>query len=389
MNTKQFISSVWLSGIDFGSSKFPILGHLAAIPLRLAFPTMLYERVNFTRMPGRAFLVIYLLGLAICFGLQALLAYQAGTLGVGDGTFGIAPDQDPSMTRLTFLKDGHNLLNYVVLVPLYLVAGIGYLLSVFSMQHRMQVSAPGHGFEIDTSKRSPLSGLALLGLLVGLVTLAQSQYAMDMHETRQLFWFHGDSIGSAFKFNGYAYLLINAFLCTFVAVVALAHLELFRWSTILTQGLRTYKVDPEHGSIFLNQGDRLKEIFAPFTETAIWSKAFAMLLAMNLYTWKASGVSAAAGMETNSFTDDGLFIRLIFVVYLVIVLWFISLPRYRVQFEIFKLRKAEGIHEYFDIRMPWTVGWSVFIDVLLISFFSTMILGQSELFNLLSSFIPS
>ena len=180
--------------------------------------------------------------------------------------------------------------------------------------------------------------------------------------------------------------MINTFLAGFVIFVALLHLELFRWSSILSKAIRNYDPEDDHDQVFMDKGDRVKALFAPFTETAIWSKAFAMLLAINIYTWKDSGV---AGGLSDDVDENSWFLRLIFVLYIVIAIWIVSLPRYRVQYELFKLRHKNGVHEYFDIRMPWTIGWSVFIDVLLFLFFSTMIFGDNDIISLIISLFKS
>lgn len=384
MNTKQFVSSLLFHGVDWGVSRCPLIGPALALPLRITFPTMAYERFGRYAMRRSIFLSVYLAGFLICFGLQALLAHQAGFLGVLDSSFGAQPDPAGGPDRVMFLDDAQNLFNYVVLVPFYLVAGTGFMISLFSLKDRM---APAHGhvgFALDYSIRPLLSGVGAVGAFVTIVVLSQAGYANDLHRNAvQLFWFHGATIDGAFGYNGYAYLVVNTFLASFVILVALLHLEMFRWSSILARGIRQYAAERDKIGIFVGNGDRLKELFSPFTETAIWSKAFAMILAVNIYTWRVSGVSGdshAAELDANSW-----FFRLIVLVYVVIALWLVSLPRYRIQYEIFRLRGRNGVHDYFDIRMPWTIGWSVFIDLMLLTFFSTALLGNAEIFDLIAS----
>lgn len=367
-----------------------------------------YERVNISAMRWRVFVSVFTVAFLICFVLQAYLAKQAGHLGsLLDGNFGPQKIPDGPFSRIMFFEDAHNLFNYALLVPLYFVAGTGYMISLFSLTERMAPVSGGYGFELDQSVKPMLSGMVAVAVFVFLLVTLQAGYAVDVQtKSLHLFWFHGTNKCTPMTFNGYAYLVINTLLAGFVIFIALLHLELFRWSKILSLSIREY--EPGKGgneNVFANDGNRLKELFAPFTETAIWSKSFAMLLAFNIYTWKESGVSGGPGGEklgvcdvltaelAKSVEEDlgetSWFFRFVFVLFVVIALWIVSLPRYRIQYELFKLRRKEGVHEYFDIRMPWTIGWSVFIDLLLFTFFATAIFGSSDIFNLMASLFPS
>ena len=99
-----------LRGVDFGTAKVPVVGSFCAFPLRVVFPTMAYERVTDDYLHPRVFLSVFMIGFLICFGLQAVLAAQAGTLGRFDGTFGPVPDPGGGPDRVMFLNDLHNLL---------------------------------------------------------------------------------------------------------------------------------------------------------------------------------------------------------------------------------------------------------------------------------------
>lgn len=461
MNVKQFISSSLLNGIDFGASKVPVIGKIASVPFRFVFPTMGYERVSISAMRPSILFPIFLIGFLICFVLQAYLAYAAGMHGVPDTNFGETNyEENWQLNRIMFFDDAHNLFNYILLVPLYLVAGTAYMISLFSLKQRMQLVVDDLEFQLDDNARPILSGIAAIGLFVLLVVLIHAGYAIDIKEkSLHLFWFHGETTLSRLNFNGHVYLAINMFLTGFVVLVAILHLELFRWSQILSHSIRNASLDPEQSenNPFTGNTNNLKRLLEPFTETVIWSKAFAMLLGINIFTWMESGVSggkincrdtvskifsndevsglaqsnetsscqniitkaideaanfhgnavncAAVAMENvnncglvgnqygnigtiiesmqlTEVEDSSAFFRIIFILFLVIALWAASLPRYRVQLELFKLRQRQNIHDYFDIRMPWTIGWSAFIDFSLLTFFTVAIFKGNDYFNL-------
>ncbi|OWU69057.1 hypothetical protein [Phaeobacter sp. 22II1-1F12B] len=386
MNTKQFISSLIFHGADLGVSRIPLIGPVISAPLRLIFPEMAYERTKFNRIEPRVLLSVYIAGLVICFVLQAFLAFQRGVL--GSISNGFMPGL-PRTERIMFLQDPFNLLNYLIIVPLYLAVGTGFAISLFSLQHRLVPEAETARIPLKHDLKPYLSGTAVTVCFVLLVIFMQAGYAVDVTEkSNHFFWFHGETFEAKLQFNGYVYLLINAFLCGFVVLIALLHLEMFRWARTISLGLRSYAEDlSDRENVFLHKGDKLKEILRPFTETAIWSKAFAMLLALNIFTWQMSGVSGGSEQLTGT-AENTWFFRFVAVLYLIIVLWLVSLPRYRVQYALFKMRQAKGVHEYYDIRMPWTIGWSAFIDLILLMFFSIAIFGSiGDFGNLIMSII--
>lgn len=382
MNARQFINSALFYGFDFGVSRLPWFGWIVSLPMRIVFPAMAYEKVDRTLLRKETFLSVFLLGIALCFGLQAILAYLAGHLGTPDLEFGPSRNPVTGQERILFLDDIYNLINYLVLVPLYLVAGSGFALSVFTLKQRMEPMGAGYGFSLDDVPRPLFSGTFAFGCFLLLMTLLQAQYAVDLKtKSLQLYWFHGADMSASFAYNGYAYLLINAFLASFVIIIALLHIEMFRWGSIISRGIASWNpASADEENPFLGDGNRVKELLAPFAETALWSKGFALVLAINIYTWKLSGVSGGGGLE--GLEGQSWFLRFTSLLYVLLVLWVVSLPRYRVQYELFKLRRREGVHEYFDLRMPWTIGWSVFIDLMLLFFFSTAIFGVNDILDL-------
>lgn len=401
MNTKQFVSSLVFFTIDsivnFVSHLMtafktrypraydiflPFARLLQAIPFRILFPNIGYRIFKSSHIRPSVFIAIYCFGLFICFFVQAFLADMAGHLGkIGD-----LLKESNAQDRVMFLSDGHNLFNYVVVVPLYLVAGIGYIISLYSLEERIKPFGFDRKLTIDDSHQPLLAGGAAIFVFILIWMITQTSYAFDVTSSSKLFWFHGISAENSLSFNGYFYIMTNVLLGGFVLFVALLHLELFRWSSTLTKSIRSYASEEAscEGIFCRNSEDELKKLFAPFTETAIWSKAFAVALAVNIYTWLASGISGHEG--GNQATEATLFFKVVTVLYYVIALWIVSLPRYRVQYEIFQLRKKKGIHEYLDIRMPWAIGWSVFINLVLLGFFSTAIFGTG---NIIDFFLDS
>ncbi len=333
-----------------------------SLPIRIIFPKMGYERIRLDLLRPSTFASLYLVSFFYCFVAQAAFCYR-------DGVF----FADASTERLEFLEDYYNLFNYTIVVPAYVMAGAGLLVSLFAMDKRMTETSSGLGFEVRNESKPYVSGVLSIALLVFIILVTQAQYAFSVQtEATVFFWFHGTNIDSAFPLRGHFYLMVNAVLSAYVAGIAILHLELFRWASELSRSLREHagrRADAAD-SLWVND-NKIKELFVPFTETALWSKAFAVALAVNLYTWKQSGVNSDVATGTNA-----LYVNTIFVIYTAIVVWVVALPRYRVQYEIYRVRKSLGVHQYSDIRMPWVLGWSGLIDFLLLAFLSNAIFGN-------------
>lgn len=354
MNIRQFLSSLTFLLVEGATSRWGIARALVTIPIRLIFPKMGYERLQGRAMDLRTAAAIYASILAIAGAAQGALAWQAGHF------------WPQANQRIDFLEDGWNLANYFAIVPLYVITGVGYLMSLFSLEGRFAGRRAADAPEISNEGRPYVSGALAFFLFASLLLWTQASYAIGVRtQSAHLFWFHGAAPGAAFEFNGYFYLLVNALLASFVILVAILLLEMFRWSSILSASIRELRTAPgqEIHLDFWTDIDRVKRYFAPFTETAIWAKACAVFLAINLYTWKESGVNAGDGGTTT-------FFDIIFLIYVIIVIFLVSLPRHRVQYEIFQLMQSVGVHEYRDVRMPWLIGWSALIDFLLVAFLS-------------------
>lgn len=367
MNVRQFISSTlfWLT--DRGSSGSRVIRYALSLPIRVIFPKMGYERIDRGQINWRTFAAVYVMVVFFCFATQAALSHVDGVfVCLNEGQF-----CNSGTERIEFTEDWWNLANYLVIVPLYAVTGVGFLISLFSLESRyLELEAEGFT-KVENTSKPLLSGVLAFSLLVLILLLSQASYAHSVREeATRFFWFHGETIAGPFEFRGYYYLMVNAVLATFVASVAILHLELFRWASQLTLFIRKERslaID-ELRSSFWADDNKIKRFFSPFTETSIWSKSFAVMLAINLYTWKESGVSSDPDTDTNA-----LYLNLVFVIYVVVAVWLVSLPRYRVQYEIFKLRNRLEQYDYKDIRMPWILGWSALVDFVLLAFLSNAI----------------
>ncbi len=363
MNIKQFINSSLFRSVDFVSDIHPGSSSTIRFLTRAFFVNLGYERVRLFDNTPQLFFSLYLFGFFLSFVSQilALLIFGLGYDDTGALFFdNVLMPQD--LVRLEFLEDYYNLANYIVIVPLYIASGCFFIISLGKTKQET-----GPFFSAETSSAAGFNSLLVLSFLVFIVVMIlQSFYAYDVRDKSvHLFWFHGDNgIDGAYTRRGYAYLYLNFVLCGFVAVVGLLHFELFRMAIAISRIIkqRTYGEIPEDEAGLWESEDSIKEKFSMFTQTTVWSKIFAILLAINIYTWKKSGVNGAI-------QGDSIYFDLVFVFFVVCAFWLVSLPRYLVQYRIHILREKKfRRYDYKDIRMSWYLGVSVFIDFILIGF---------------------
>ena len=285
------------------------------------------------------------------------------------------PISDNGVTE--FLEDRWNLINYIVIVELYCFCGVGYILSFMSIDEGFQEVGINRFLGEPLPSATQVFGDKTLGiwgfgltLLIPLI--AGPRYALEVQEiSAGKFWFNGMAQGNtSYGFSGYYYLYLNFILLCFVVLVAVMHIGLFRWSQILSSSLRkVYEGTNVHENTAWSDDHKINQAFAPFSETVIWSKGFIICLVANIYTWELSKVTTYGGSEL------GLIDWSVFLLAL-IGMWLVSFPRYIIEYRIFHIKKKLGIQEYKDIRMPWVLGWSAFIDGILLIFLLKILFGN-------------
>lgn len=385
MNLRQFIASclIWL--MEVSDARTPFYSRILSLPISLFYPRTIYERLKFRSTDMTVLASIFIFGFVTCFGLQAYFAYLEGNIGTPDFVFNTSPQNGE---RVLFFDDLFGLMNNTLVIPLYLVAGSGFIASIIRLSDTTPNELKREGIMIPTQPRRIHSEVNFLGALVIIVILIQSSYAVDINtKSRYLFWFHGDDIDSRMTYSGYLYLCINFCLAAFVIFTSFFYVELYRWSKILRNGLRMNQMnDVKDFSSLIEDANAIKTHFAPFSECTIWAKAFATLLSLNIVIWQLSGVSGGPELTTTRTSENEIdieILRLVLWAYLVIALFLSSFPRYQVQYEIFRIRRESGVEDYLDLRTPWVIGWSAFIDAVLLALVSFLIFDIETLSHLL------
>lgn len=317
------------------------------------------------------FVVCYLFVLIFCFALQGMFAFTADRFW---------PTDSGHSDQINFLDDVWNLLNYLIVVQSYCFFGLMFLLSITQMESKIQASGLAKFIVIEPQKPSNHRGIFGLIVILLIALNSSAQYAQEVATIpSSLYWFHDRKIDDIYIFGnrGYYYLFINLMLLIFCVFVALMHIELFSILGRVSKSL-SIKNDPvtEKNLDFWKNEHLIKEAFSPFTETVIWSKGFLLSIAFNLYTWKMSAITIK---------PDQSLVLIDWTIFLVAIIgmWITSFPRYMIQYQIFLIRKEVGFHLYQDLRMPWVLGWSGFVDILVIVYLGKILLSDStqKIFN--------
>ena len=357
MNAKQFVNSGIVAVFRWCGDRWPRLRRGSRVALDLFFP-------RFVRLPvpdlfgGRAsirsMIAAYVVIVVVLAGVQGLWAALNGTF---------LPD-DNLATR-TFLEDHANLINYLILVPAYCLLGYAFLTQSYrtrSLLVERGVPIADRWDGVNVFRKGILGACAVLVIaFIGI-----SVYAVEAREYRLQFWFMSSAPPNAqFGAAGFYYLFTNVFLLVFILWVAFSHFELARLGSDLAGILdRVIEEGDDTALREWEENDVVRSRLAPFSSFIVTSKFLVLTLFLNMLTWRLNEPSV-----TVMYGLGVLFVA-------VFGIWVFSLPRYSVQFRLFRIHERLGHQEYVDIRLPWAKGASAFVDVVLFSFLLSYLLGD-------------
>ena len=364
MNSKQFVSSAVCLLFENHSSLRKTFGgivnflypHFERIPL---FPKIKSALKN----PNK--LSIYLVLFLFLFVIQAVWAFVINRFYFDDNPF-----------TKNFLEDWVDILNYSIICEAYIILGIEFLSRKYFIYENLKAS----NFLPSDFKESKLKYNGLIGTSFVLIiaTTISIGYTLEVNSYSNFYWFmYTPPPNVTFAPNGYFYLFMNQLLSLLVIWVAASHFGLFQVSGVLANYLRNiFKSSnkEELQSQFQDEND-LKKRLSPFSELILISKAFVLVITINLLLWKFNQP------EIKPMYELAVLFTAIFGI------WVFALPRYFIQYHIFLIWRKMEKHDYKDLRMPWIVGFSATIDIILITILIKVLLGDaiSNLFHNLFS----
>ncbi len=365
MNSKQFVST---AVCDFFERARPLRKFLGVVA-NFIHPS--FERIPIYKKILKLFekpsiVGIYLFVFIFLFVVQAIWAF------VEQRFF-------PSGNILikNFLDDWVDLINYVIICELYIILGIEFISKKTTIYSDLDSSSflPKGEFILPSNNYSGFFGAVIVLMLA---TFASIGYTVEVNSYTHFYWFMKTPPPNVtFSQNGYYYLFINRLMMLFVIWVGANNFGLFQIAGVISKYLRKLRNDKD--VLFLKQKfsdeSLLKSQLNPFSELVLFAKGFVLVIALNLLLWKFNQP------EIKKMYEISVLITAIFGI------WIFALPRYYVQYQIFRIWEKIGKHEYKDLRMPWVVGISAFIDIILITIIIKVLLGEaiSNLFNNLFS----
>lgn len=357
MNAKQFLNTAILEGMAWLARRYRLVAQGGRAFLDALFPQFL--RIPIPRFWRRGVTLKgiglgYLFVFVLLFVVQAIWAASNGML---------MPDELESTK--TFVEDRANMINYAVLCEAYCIVGFLFLVQTYTVRTRLRRD----GIPIEAARsRSALRGGYLAALaIVLLATTGSAGYALAIHNYAVRYWFMAAgppdvTLGAA----GYYYLFVNFLLLLFVIWAGFAHFGLFHVARDLSAYLRSVTTSSDAAELEAWADDETpKRRLASFANYVVTSKLMVFIIMLNMLTWKMNEVNV------------GAMYGLSVVITAVFGVWIFSLPRYAVQRHIFHIRRAQGKSAYPDVRGPWVLGLSSFLDILLFSFIVNYLLGDA------------
>ena len=200
MNSKQFVNTVILVGIDKISNRLFFLNGFGKFITDLLFPRFMRIPIgNFWKKKTNSDIVIY----AYVFVFIILFVVQAAWALVNGKYF---PDQDNS-TKM-FTEDIENLINYILLCEAYCITGYFFLIQTYTVRRKLRRD----GILIDLTddnkiiKKGFISGIAIF--IIALI--GSAGYAVEIHNYTSNYWFMKSGPPKIeLGYAGYYYLFIN------------------------------------------------------------------------------------------------------------------------------------------------------------------------------------
>jgi len=296
--------------------------------------------------------VIYILTVLALFVLNFCWAWINGRLS--------SPDDD---FYYGFLEDTPNIINYILICPIYISCGIYFINRTSRMKSEFESNGLFNLLNISPQVygKQWLKNIFLLVLLfvVSFVTIVI--YTDELDNYNRVFWFQeltssGDIVLNS---HGFYYLLTILVLNMLTVLVVISHFEFFRLSSLFGKRLKELsKVDSEQ-NLPKELLDKNKVIFyfKPYITLYGVSKILVVAYIANMYTWKAQIVGFIGILD--------------FTILLIAVLAaaLISYPRYHIQFWLYKAWEKNGVSEYPEIRSPFYTGLANIADYLILGSF--------------------
>ncbi|WP_299117027.1 hypothetical protein [uncultured Winogradskyella sp.] len=298
--------------------------------------------------------LIYLITVFLLFGVNFLWAWKNGRL---------LPLEDDFYYN--FLEDIPNIINYLVICPVYISCGIYFINRTARMKSEFQSNGLLKLLGISASHygKQWAKNILLLVLLFSVSFITITIYIDELSRYNRVFWFQNQMSNGDIALNtqGFYYLLTNLILNMLTVLVVISHFEFFRFSSLFGKKLKALSQNDSQDNLPNELLDKNKVIkyFKPYITLYGVSKILVVAYIANMYTWRAQNVDFVGILD--------------FTILLIAVLAaaLISYPRYHIQYWLYKVWEKNGVSEYPEIRNPFYKGLANVADYLILGAFMT------------------
>ncbi len=384
MNARQFVNTVVSAGLE----KYPKARATLHLLPKFLFPEFLRAtRLQIVKEPFKLALIVYAIVFFLVFVVQAAFAYANNSLFITESVKVSSCFLAETACLQFFLGDFANLLNYIVLVQAYCISGVFFLLFSANIDRLLTSDDLAVQLELSEPPPSVAGGAFSILFVIFFVSIGSIMYAADL-QSYPPHWYM-NVISASYPAPGerlflselwwqlaghYYYVFVNFLLLLFVGFVGVAHFGLFKTAGAISTGLRrVYKACEEHELEPLLDSKKISEWLAPLSTQILVSKIFVLAIVLNMTSWRMWETSAG-GIQDISI-----------VIIVIVGIWIITLPRYFIQYHLFRIRRKCGIDEYRDIQMSWLLGASALADLALLTIAAKILFSAESIFEMIGS----
>lgn len=267
------------------------------------------------------------------------------------------PDNNPN--TMNFLEDIPNLINYIIITPIYMLFGITFIYSSLKIRKKLFNSELFKHLGFLYNKRNHFYAIAFYFLFAFLFTpIITAFYGSELNEYGYIFWFQSGETRINNAHSNY-YLIYNFFLLYVVLTAVVFHFEMFwiakKFGSKLKSLMKTKKQDRNKEILdFLLDYDKIRELFSPYISLYSISKIIIISVLLNLYTWRAQQPEFIGMLDVT------------IIAYTLLGAAIVSYPRYHIQYWLYKAWQLLDKDSYPDIRYSIAQGFASLADVFIL-----------------------
>lgn len=365
MNAKQFINNSVCALID----KVKFFREIVRIAALLLYPDYPFvPKFALFKNKNKLFeiLKLYILLFILLFIVQGGWSLLYGQF---------FSDNNPQTT--TFLEDKENLWNYLLICQLYVIIGYYVLKNNETLLDALKTSKLYEKLDLSGIEKNENSKYGYLGLiLLFIITLYfSSGYAYDITNfSTSKYWFMAEGpINVTYSKLGFYYFFTNFILLFFVITVGASYIGFIKKIGYISSKIDAVMEKPINDLSAENwmKEDDVRKWLSPISIQVFLFQLFILVLALNLVLWNSNKQGIGINYHASVFA------------LIILGIWLFTLPRYYLNYKIFQVWKKMGRLEYRNINLPWLIGASGLIDLILFSFLLKYLIGQewSDLIN--------